>query len=175
MKKILFVPLIFLIGIHFAFAQAYKWVDDKGAVHFTDDLNQVPEKYRLKLDRIGFPEEKGEAPAEAVGTPKKKEDPYKDHLGRGEDYWKGRVDEWRKKLRALQDRLEGLIKKYNALVERFNDSKSTAERGSLRKDRDQVKAEMDQCRVEVEEARNMLDKKIPEEAELYKAKSEWVK
>jgi hypothetical protein len=34
---------------------------------------------------------------------------------------------------------------------------------------------MDQHKTQIEEAKNMLDKKIPEEAELYKAKPEWLK
>jgi hypothetical protein len=34
---------------------------------------------------------------------------------------------------------------------------------------------MDQCRSQIEEAKDMLEKKIPEEGELYKAKPEWVK
>jgi hypothetical protein len=34
---------------------------------------------------------------------------------------------------------------------------------------------MDQSKIEIEEAKNMIEKKIPEEAELYKAKPEWVK
>ena len=175
MKKILLISLLILFSVELAFAQIYKWVDEKGEVHFTDDPIQIPERYRSKADRIGLPEERTEATTETPGTLKKKEDAYRDQLGRGEEYWRGRVDEWRNKLRTLQERLEGLRTKYNALVERFNDSKSTAERGVLRKDRDQVKSEMDQCRVEVEQARNMLEKKIPEEAEVYKAKSEWIK
>jgi len=27
-------------------AQVYKWIDDKGDVHFTDDYSSIPEKYR---------------------------------------------------------------------------------------------------------------------------------
>ena len=34
---------------------------------------------------------------------------------------------------------------------------------------------MDQCRIQIEEAKEMLEKKIPEEANLYEAKPEWVK
>jgi nucleoid-associated protein YgaU len=71
--------------------------------------------------------------------------------------------------------LEALRVKYNGLTERFNDSKSTAERGNLRKERDQVKKEMDQIKIQIEDAKNMLEKKIPEDAELYKAKPEWIK
>jgi hypothetical protein len=34
---------------------------------------------------------------------------------------------------------------------------------------------MDQYRNQIEEAKMNLEKKIPEEAELYKAKPEWIK
>jgi hypothetical protein len=168
--------ILFISGI--SFAEVYRWVDEKGAVHFTDDLTQVPEKYRSKTEDIGSPEEpeeKDETKMKGEVTPEKKEGTYKDQLGRGEDYWKGRVEEWRQKLREQQDKLEVLRAKYNGLTERSNDSRSTAERGNLRKERDQLKKEMDQIRIQIEEAKNMLEKKIPEEAELYKARPEWVK
>lgn len=29
-----------------SYAEMYKWVDDKGTVHFTDDLSAIPEKFR---------------------------------------------------------------------------------------------------------------------------------
>jgi len=177
MTRTLFIGLsvLFLLLTEISSAEVYKWVDDKGVVHFTDDLIQVPEKYRPKAERTGSPEEKGEATVEGESTPKKKEEPYRDRLGRGEDYWKGRLEEWRKKLIESQTRLEALRTKYNEMTEKYNDSKSTAERGMLRKERDQIKNDMDQCKIGIDEARNMIEKKIPEEAEIYKAKPEWVK
>lgn len=175
MKRISVITLFIFFLSAICFAEVYRWVDEKGAVHFTDDITQVPERYRSKTEEIGSPEEKEEAKPEGEATPGKKEETYKDQLGRGEDYWKGRVGEWRQKLREQEDKLEALRVKYNGLTERFNDSKSTAERGNLRKERDQVKKEMDLSKIQIEDAKNMLEKKIPEEAELYKAKPEWIK
>jgi hypothetical protein len=175
MKKILFISLVLLIGAEFAFGQVYKWIDEKGGVHFTDDPVQVPEKYRPKTERLGLPAERTEPAAQPTETSKKKDEAYKDQLGRGEEYWRGRVEEGRKRLATLHEKLTGLRAKYNELVERFNDSRSTAERAILRKERDQVKSEMDRSKAELDEVRDMLDKKIPEEAEAFKAKSEWVK
>ena len=37
-------------------AQTYKWTDEHGRVSFTDDLSNVPEKYRKSAIRIGEPE-----------------------------------------------------------------------------------------------------------------------
>jgi hypothetical protein len=34
-------------------AQTYKWTDEHGRISFTDDLSQVPEKYRKSAVRIG--------------------------------------------------------------------------------------------------------------------------
>jgi chromosome segregation ATPase len=175
MKPILPIVLSTFLFSQISFAQVYKWVDEKGVTHFTDDMTQLPEKHRTKAEGVQLPQENEDPKVEEEPTPKKKEHSYKDRLGRGEDYWRGRVDEWRKKLRELQDRFEVLRTKYNELTERHNDSRSIAARTDLRKERDQVKREIDQCKAEIEEARSHLEKRIPEEAELYKAKPEWVR
>jgi predicted nucleic acid-binding Zn-ribbon protein len=173
-QTLLIILLIFLIS-QVSFAQVYKWVDEKGVTHLTDDMTQVPEKYRPRTESIETPQEREDAKVEGEIPPAKKEDSFKDRLGRGEDYWKGRVEEWRKKLRELEDKFEALRTKYNGLTDRHNDSRSMAVRTELRKERDKVKSEIEQCKTQIEEARDMLEKKIPEEAELYKAKPEWVK
>jgi chromosome segregation ATPase len=169
------ILFIFFLISQASFAQVYRWVDEKGVTHFTDDMTQVPEKYRPKAESIEPPQEKEDTKSEGESASKGKEDPYKDQLGRGEGYWKGRVEEWRKKLRELGDKLEVLTTKYNGLTEKFNDSRSKAERANLRRERDQTKNEIDQCKAQIEEARGMIEKKIPDEAELYKAKPEWIK
>jgi len=174
MKRILLI-LLLLISSELSFAQAYKWVDEKGVIHFTDDITQVPEKYRPGVDRIGLPEEKAVTKAEDKSPPKGKEDAYKDRFGRGEEFWRARADDWRKKLKAFQERLESLRAEYNELTEKFNDSRSSVERANLRKERDQIKNDMDQCKNQIEEAKVTLEKRIPEEAELAQAKQEWIK
>jgi hypothetical protein len=176
MKWILVAILSTFFISQLSSAQVYKWVDENGVVHFTDDVTQVPEKYRPKAEEIrssGLENE--ETKGEGQVVPKIKEGTYKDQSGRGEEYWKGRVEEWRRKLGEQQDRLRTLQVKYNDLIMRFNESKSSAERGDIRKESDQVKNEMDQCRIQIEEAKDMIEKKIPEESEFYKAKPEWVK
>ena len=188
MKKTLFAFIV-ISFVFFAFqslsAQVYKWVDEKGVTHFTDDASEVPERNRPKSEKINMPQTRDdttteEESASKESTPKdatsnKREQAYKDSLGRGEDYWRGQMEQWRTKLGDLQEKLEMLRTKYNELIEKFNASRNTAERGSIRVERDGVKAEMDQCRIEIDEAKTMLEKKIPDEADFYKAKREWVK
>ena len=175
MKKLLFIVLFILLTSQVSFAQVYKWVDEKGVTHFTDDMTQLPEKYRPKAQGVQTPQENEDIKPEEEIVPKKDVSYHKDRLGRGEDYWKGLVEEWTRKLREQQGKLEALRARYNELTERHNDSKSIAVRTNLRSERDLLKNEIDQCRKEIEEARSVLEKKIPEEAELYNANPEWVR
>lgn len=168
--------LVVLLTATLSGAEVYKWVDEKGIVHFTDDITQIPEKHRRGIQEVEVGEEKGVEAKEKGEVPQKKEAVlHRDRLGRGEDYWKARVEEWRQKLQFLQEKLEGLRAKYNELTEKFNTSKSSAERALIRNDREHIRNEMDALRVQIAEAKEMLEKKIPDEASLYKAKPEWVK
>jgi clan AA aspartic protease (TIGR02281 family) len=55
----LVVPLIILLAVFVpsSYGDMYKWVDDKGAVHFTDDLSNIPEKYREDAETRKSPKE----------------------------------------------------------------------------------------------------------------------
>jgi chromosome segregation ATPase len=173
--KTLTLILLFLLIATLSYSQVYKWVDEKGIVHFTDDITQIPEKHRRTTEEREVNEEKTETKEEGEAPPKKQADTYKDRLGRGEEYWKGRVEESKKKLQSLQEKVESLRLKYNELTEKFNASKSSVERAMIRNNREQIRNQMDELRVQIGEVKEMLEKKIPEEASLYRAKPEWVK
>lgn len=174
-KIIILIFLIHLLLPTHGFPQVYKWVDDKGVVHFSDDVTKIPDQYRKKTERVDAWGEKNTVTPEGDISSGKRRDEYKDLSGRGEEYWKSRVEEWRNRLKEAQEKNERARIRYNELTERYNDSKSSVERNQIRRQREQIKQEMDQYRNQMEEARIMLDKKIPEEAELYKAKQEWIK
>jgi hypothetical protein len=46
MKTILIILIIFASSV--CFGEIYKWVDEKGTVHFTEDPTMIPDKYRDK-------------------------------------------------------------------------------------------------------------------------------
>jgi clan AA aspartic protease (TIGR02281 family) len=47
MRIIIFTIVIILaVLVSASYGEMYKWVDEKGTVHFTDDLSKIPEKYR---------------------------------------------------------------------------------------------------------------------------------
>ncbi len=47
--------------------EVYKWIDDKGDVHFTDDYSSIPEKYRSLADTQQDP--KGTSPSSVEKKP----------------------------------------------------------------------------------------------------------
>jgi len=65
MRLILLCVTLLVISIPSSYAQMYKWVDDKGTVHFTDDLSTIPEKYREDAET--------RKPSKEISTPNPKE------------------------------------------------------------------------------------------------------
>jgi len=169
------LSLLLIVSANLSHAETYKWTDERGGVHYTDDYTKVPERFRPNSKKIENEMESELIKKEGETPEKRREVLPKDRLGRGEEYWKARVGELRNKVKTLQEKNENLILKYNELTLKHNDSKSSVERGNLRRERDQIKTEIDQVKTELEEAKITLEKKIPEEAELYGAKPEWIK
>ncbi len=58
MKISVFLFSLFLLFGSLAYGDVYKWVDEKGTLHFTDDLSKIPEKYRPEVETIKKPKEK---------------------------------------------------------------------------------------------------------------------
>ncbi len=59
--------LVIILGVLAApcYGEMYKWVDEKGTVHFTDDLSAIPEKYREQAET--------RKPSKEADTPKLQE------------------------------------------------------------------------------------------------------
>ncbi len=55
MSKTFFLLAILIALALPASAQMYKWVDEKGTVHFTDDVSSIPEKYRENIEERKTP------------------------------------------------------------------------------------------------------------------------
>jgi len=57
MKGILFFLVFWAATTWVCSAEMYKWVDEKGTVHFADDLSSVPEKYRADAELRKVPQQ----------------------------------------------------------------------------------------------------------------------
>jgi len=72
MKAKGFIPflVILILLVTPCYGEMYKWVDEKGTLHFADDLSKVPEKYRSDAEMRKAPKEMKE-----VSVPEAREKP----------------------------------------------------------------------------------------------------
>jgi len=58
----IFLMLFFASSVS---ADVYKWIDENGAVNFTDDFSQVPSKYQDKVEKVSIPKSRPSTSSEA--------------------------------------------------------------------------------------------------------------
>jgi clan AA aspartic protease (TIGR02281 family) len=64
--RLIILLIIFLTAfVPTSYGEMYKWVDEKGTIHFTDDLLSIPEKYR--------PDAETRKPTKEISAPKPQE------------------------------------------------------------------------------------------------------
>jgi len=86
-----------------ASAEMYKWVDEKGTVHFTDDISSIPEKYREDVEERKTPtgkpdQEVREKPASPPAKKTPEPEGFEVNLVRRHELWLSEV--------ILNDRLK---------------------------------------------------------------------
>jgi clan AA aspartic protease (TIGR02281 family) len=57
LKYFILVSTVLVMAASFGYGEMYKWTDEKGTVHFADDLSHVPEKHRPNVEIRRVPEE----------------------------------------------------------------------------------------------------------------------
>ncbi|HSQ77658.1 MAG TPA: hypothetical protein VLN91_02090 [Nitrospirota bacterium] len=145
----------------------YEWTDSKGGVHITDDLGEVPERYRAKSRKIEIPKGEEIGPEQqvqgATGPPSGVAAEEKEAASKAA---------WQKRLRNWNARLADAQKRYQDLDQRRLDALTkwgglaAAASGHLegRAEADRIRQEMNSVQVEIDEAKNMVENVIPEEA-----------
>jgi hypothetical protein len=192
MKKQFIVLLVgLIIGSSLAYAQTtYRWVDDKGVVHFTDDPTGIPEKYQVQERKEIPPSEpppavpKGQPPVSR--PPRKpaaqveKEEPVRpktDAVGRDESWWRGQVAVWQQKLTEAQRNLQSAnaaVKEKQQELEQAKFKPDSFKR-KLMGELKGLQEKASEYAKQVEEARNMLDRGLAKQAEEYLADPNWVR
>jgi clan AA aspartic protease (TIGR02281 family) len=69
MKFILLFIMMLAIVVPSSYGEMYKWLDEKGTVHFTDDLSNIPEKYRQEAETRKPPKETSPPQPPEISTP----------------------------------------------------------------------------------------------------------
>ena len=194
MKRIGFIILIGLaLSFSLTFGQeVYRWVDEQGTVHFTDDLGLVPEKYRDQILTGKFPKEPAPSPPTSppsIEPPKSTEAEkeaesapgsapgQKDILGRGEEWWRARAIEWNEKFMTTRRNYENAYGEWKSKEQELETSKFKPD-SVKRKLKAEIKVLEEKAKdweKQMEEAKNMLENVLPKQARDYQANPEWLK
>jgi predicted nucleic acid-binding Zn-ribbon protein len=180
--------LLILIGLIFYCAvsrgqEVYQWMDEKGTLHFADDLSLVPEKYRNQVQKKKTSIEPTPLLSPQVTTEEDLEKEPKsaperrDLMGRGEDWWKARAKEWNEKLLNANKNYETAHAAWKAKEKELEESKFKP-KSLQRKLKSEMKAleeKANDWKKQMEQAKNMLEKGLPKEAEEFKADPDWIK
>lgn len=109
------IPLILLSFTGMASAEFYKFVDEKGNVHFTDDFNQVPADQREQARGYEeYRQPESAAPSQAKIDPAGEKDP--DETASSETRDDGEAPDFDNQLKALDQRKAELADEYEALL-----------------------------------------------------------
>ncbi len=57
MRTLIILVILIIFFLSPVYAEMYKWVDEKGTQHFTDDISNIPEKYRSDAEIRKSPKE----------------------------------------------------------------------------------------------------------------------
>lgn len=101
------VSLILLGSV--AHAATYRWVDDKGVIHFTDNPDHIPARYQKRvqeLPSVTSPPQSSVPPQEQPEVAAPRQTPEKPlYGGLDEGAWRGRFAALRTEIKSLQDGL----------------------------------------------------------------------
>jgi hypothetical protein len=185
----------FILFASVAFGQEiYQWVDEKGTVHFADDLTLVPPRYQDQIKTKSFKNEQPPAPAVAPSSTRKPMPPTvprpvskdgkpvpavserKDILGRGEGWWRDQVKQWNEKLSLAQKNAEEAQAAVKAKEEQIEQSrfKPDSLKRKLKAELKSLQDKASEWKKQEQDARTMLDKGLPKQAEEYRADPDWL-
>jgi hypothetical protein len=176
MKKV-FILLILLAFTSPAYAlTAYKWVDKKGVVNFTDDYSNVPSEYSAQIST----EVMEETPSMGVPTspqaaPPKREEAKTDIYGLGENWWREKASPWKDRLKEATANYEEARKNFMDSAEVLSQKRygSPTQYKTNIMQLDGLRAEMMKYEAQMTEAKEMLEK-LSKQAEEAKADPTWL-
>jgi hypothetical protein len=165
-----------LLAVPLSHAQVYKWVDDSGVVHFTDDPANVPKTYWDRVEEKKTLEEEVPKPSGKGGGPKRRvQRESTDRFGRRASWWRDRASKWWAQMRhasSQHQRISGEIKEAKKVLgEARNDGKRRRYRRKIQR----LQEEDEKYRAQIEEARRMLHGVLLDEARMAGADPLWLR
>jgi len=115
MKVTVFLSMLFIGFTMIAHADIYQWVDSKGVVNFTDDIDAIPKKYQKKVKIISTGEASDGGAVAGSSPPSVQEEPkaqpleqaqqQKTYGGHDEGWWRSQYAAFRGEIAQLQANL----------------------------------------------------------------------
>ena len=161
-------------------AEFYKWIDEKGTIHFTDDYSKVPPSYRDQIEiEKDIQEEKIPLPTQEITPRSKEEETRRDIYGRDEAMWREKVRPWKEQFQEaianFKNAHENFMEKIERLCQRRYGGRSTRSWYKFKIiELDRLRIERAKYEAQIVEANEML-KKLEKEAEESKADPDWLK
>ena len=89
-------------------AQVYKWVDEKGNINFTDNYQNVPERYRDRVIILNIPKSEGSSEVKEESKPLEEKKVEEEELygGHSLDWWKDKFGSLNKEIEELKNSIE---------------------------------------------------------------------
>lgn len=174
MRGILVIIAVLILVSTGTAGEYFKWIDERGIVHFTNIPSSVPQEYKDKAERRVMPTE-SEKSKESSREAKQGTEESRDRYGRGRDYWLQRTNVAKGNLYRAQSEYERLQKEYRDLLDAYGKTTSLAKRDEYKKQMESVQNEMRRRSEDIFAAREMLEKTLPDEAASGGAPLEWVR
>jgi hypothetical protein len=177
MRAYIFIVMIFIVTAGAVFAQTdpqqaddpelkksylYQWTDDRGVVHITDGLGNVPEKFRsraLKMEQTERDDESGGQIRPEAASPAAPDEGELNEDLKAE--WQLRIRKARQGLAEAEQRHAELdLKRQEAL------GKGSPATGNLagRSEAEQIQLQMELVQKEIDDIRHELEVVIPDDA-----------
>jgi hypothetical protein len=147
----------------------YQWTDEQGNAHITNNLENVPAKYRSKVSVMGQPESTGTVVEDQqVQPPSSSAVPSANDAAETEAK---RKEEWQNRMRDAKRRLENAVQQYQQLEQRK--AEITAQWGAsgaalppqeVLDTMNQIENDMQRTRKEIDDIKNEINIVIPDEA-----------
>ena len=140
----------------------YKWTDNKGGVHITDQPSKVPEQYRSTVHQVNAPPDEEKEPREQRSSP---DSGISDDAEKEADLkatWQQRIHDAKQHLAALEQQYRMLDQQRNEALGRWGGVAS----GHLedRVEADRLDQEMQQVQKDISDIRNQIEVVIPDQA-----------
>ncbi len=183
MKAMVLWVAVMVLPIHASAQEIYRWVDEKGTIHFADDLTLVPERYRNQIEKRAparIPSLSSGSPQVAPESTRSIAEPTsekKDMLGREEAWWRAKMKEWNEKLQGAQRNIDLLSSDLRQKEKELADAKFKSD-FIKRRLKEEIKDIEGKLKIQErlrDEAKNMIEKILPKEAEDFRADPDWLK